>query len=59
MFEQFVTGYTLELCLSLDNLFAFYMVFRYYKLKDSAAQTRVLRWGILWVIMLRALLVLR
>lgn len=59
VFEQFVTGYTLELCLSLDNLFAFYMVFRYFKLKDGAAQTRVLRWGIMGSIMLRALMVSR
>lgn len=54
---QFWTGYMLEMCLSLDNLFAFYIVFRYFKLKNGIAQARVLRWGIAGSIVLRAMMV--
>ena len=43
--------------LSLDNLFAFYLVFRYYKLRDTEAQNKVLRWGIVGAVVLRALMV--
>ena len=43
--------------LSLDNLFAFYLVFRYYKLRDAEAQNKVLRWGIVGAVVLRALMV--
>eukprot|EP00656_Telonema_subtile_P028902 TRINITY_DN3166_c0_g1_i1.p1 TRINITY_DN3166_c0_g1~~TRINITY_DN3166_c0_g1_i1.p1 ORF type:complete len:313 (+),score=73.67 TRINITY_DN3166_c0_g1_i1:203-1141(+) len=53
----FATGYILEMCLSLDNLFAFYLVFQYYKLKNAKAQARVLTWGIFGAVVLRALMI--
>merc|ERR1719181_107999 len=54
---EFYAGYILELALSLDNLFAFYLVFKYFKVKNEAAQNRVLFWGIVGAIVLRAIMV--
>jgi len=54
---EFYAGYILELALSLDNLFAFYLVFKYFKVKNEAAQNRVLFWGIVGAIVLRAVMV--
>lgn len=54
---EFYAGYVLELALSLDNLFAFYLVFKYFKVKNEKAQNRVLFWGIVGAIVLRALMV--
>jgi len=55
---EYYAGYILELSLSLDNLFAFYLVFKYFKVVSEKAQSRVLFWGILGAIVLRALMVL-
>merc|ERR1712153_107905 len=44
---EFYAGYLVEMSLSLDNLFAFYLVFKYFKVHSEAAQNRVLFWGIL------------
>jgi TerC family integral membrane protein len=54
---EFYAGYMLELSLSLDNLFAFYLVFKYFKVDDEKAVNRVLFYGILGAIILRALMV--
>jgi len=54
---EFYAGYILELSLSLDNLFAFYLVFKYFKVEDERAQGRVLFWGIVGAIVLRAFMV--
>jgi len=54
---EFYAGYILELALSLDNLFAFYLVFKYFKVKNEAAQNRVLFWGIIGAIVLRAIMI--
>merc|ERR1712072_1241899 len=54
---EFYAGYILELSLSLDNLFAFYLVFKYFKVVSERAQNRVLFWGIVGAIVLRALMV--
>jgi len=54
---EFYAGYILELALSLDNLFAFYLVFKYFKVKNEKAQNRVLFWGIVGAIVLRAVMV--
>jgi TerC family integral membrane protein len=54
---EFYAGYILELALSLDNLFAFYLVFKYFKVKSEKAQNRVLFWGIVGAIVLRALMI--
>merc|ERR1711939_969775 len=54
---EFYAGYILELALSLDNLFAFYLVFKYFKVVSERAQNRVLFWGIVGAIVLRAIMV--
>merc|ERR1712139_84745 len=55
---EFYAGYILELSLSLDNLFAFYLVFKYFKVVSEKAQNRVLFWGIVGAIVLRGIMVL-
>merc|ERR1711959_309587 len=55
---EFYAGYILELSLSLDNLFAFYLVFKYFKVVSEKAQNRVLFWGIVGAIVLRGVMVL-
>jgi TerC family integral membrane protein len=50
---EFSTGYVIELSLSVDNLFIFLLVFRYFRLPD-AEQYRVLFWGIIGAIVMRA-----
>lgn len=54
---QFVTGYVVELSLSVDNLFVFLMIFRYFKVPDHQ-QHRVLFWGILGALIMRAVFIL-
>merc|ERR1712166_1000094 len=54
---EFYAGYLVEMSLSLDNLFAFYLVFKYFKVHSEAAQNRVLFWGILGAIFLRGVMV--
>lgn len=47
------TVYLMEASMSLDNLFAFYLVFKYFQV-TAAAQRRVLLWGIAGAALLRA-----
>ncbi|MBO0912653.1 MAG: TerC family protein, partial [Acidobacteria bacterium] len=47
---EFSTGYVIELSLSADNLFIFYLIFRYFRLPEEA-QYRVLFWGIIGAIL--------
>jgi tellurite resistance protein TerC len=54
---QFVTGYVIELSLSVDNLFVFLMIFRYFKVPDEQ-QHRVLFWGILGALIMRGVFIL-
>ena len=54
---SYLTAYLVEESLSVDNLFVFLMIFRYFGLNDRARQ-RVLKLGILGAIVLRALFVL-
>jgi tellurite resistance protein TerC len=54
---QFVTGYVIELSLSVDNLFVFLMIFRYFKVPD-AQQHRVLFWGIIGALIMRGVFIL-
>jgi tellurite resistance protein TerC len=49
---QFVTGYVIELSLSVDNLFVFLVIFRYFKVPDQH-QHKVLFWGILGALLIR------
>jgi len=54
---QFVTGYVIELSLSVDNLFVFLVIFRYFKVPDQY-QHKVLFWGILGALVIRGVFIL-
>lgn len=54
---EFATGYLIELSLSVDNLFVFLVVFRYFRV-PAALQHRVLFWGILGALITRAAFIL-
>ena len=54
---EFVTGYVIELSLSVDNLFVFLVVFRYFKVADDQ-QRNVLFWGILGALVMRGVFIL-
>jgi tellurite resistance protein TerC len=53
---EFVTGYVLELSLSVDNLFVFLMLFRYFRVPDKY-QHKVLLWGILGALVMRGVFI--
>jgi tellurite resistance protein TerC len=53
---EFVTGYVLELSLSVDNLFIFLMIFNYFAVPDEQ-QHRVLFWGIMGALILRGIFI--
>jgi tellurite resistance protein TerC len=54
---EFVTGYVLELSLSVDNLFIFLVIFRYFAVPEQH-QRKVLFWGILGALFMRAAFIL-
>ncbi len=54
---EFVTGYVLELSLSVDNLFIFLLIFRYFAVPE-AQQHRVLFWGVLGALLMRGAFIL-
>ncbi|MFH1027502.1 MAG: TerC family protein [Pseudomonadota bacterium] len=53
---EFFTGYIIEKSLSVDNLFVFIMIFGYFKIRGEH-QARVLKWGIIGALVLRALFI--
>ena len=53
---EFVTGYVVELSLSVDNLFVFLVIFSYFAVPDEQ-QHRVLFWGILGALILRGIFI--
>ena len=53
---EFVTGYILELSLSVDNLFVFLLIFRYFAVPEEH-QHRVLFWGIVGALTLRGIFI--
>ena len=53
---EFVTGYVLELSLSVDNLFVFLLIFNYFAVPEQQ-QHRVLFWGILGALILRGVFI--
>mmetsp|Transcript_18025 Transcript_18025/g.30812 ORF Transcript_18025/g.30812 Transcript_18025/m.30812 type:complete len:395 (-) Transcript_18025:1520-2704(-) len=55
--EEFFAGYILEQSLSVDNLFVFILVFKYFK-TPVFAQPKALKWGILSAGFLRAIFIL-
>ncbi len=54
---EFVTGYLIELSLSVDNLFVFLMLFTYFRVPGEH-QYRVLFWGIVGALVMRAAFIL-
>ena len=53
---EFVTGYVLELSLSVDNLFVFLVIFNYFAVPDEQ-QHRVLFWGVLGALVMRGVFI--
>jgi tellurite resistance protein TerC len=49
---EFLTGYVIELSLSVDNLFVFLLIFSYFKV-PSKFQHRVLFWGVMGALVMR------
>jgi tellurite resistance protein TerC len=54
---EFITGYVIELSLSIDNLFVFLVIFRYFKVPPEH-QHKVLFWGILGALIMRGAFIL-
>jgi tellurite resistance protein TerC len=54
---EFLTGYVIEKALSVDNLFVFLVVFSYFRVPPTL-QHRVLFWGILGALVMRAIFIL-
>ena len=52
----FLTGYVVELSLSVDNLFVFLLIFAYFKV-PAQYQHKVLFWGILGALVMRAVFI--
>jgi len=53
---EFTTGYIVELSLSVDNLFLFLVIFRYFRVPGEL-QHKVLFWGILGAIVMRGIFI--
>ncbi len=53
---EFLTGYVIEKSLSVDNLFVFLMIFQYFA-TPAEYQHRILFWGILGALVLRAIFI--
>ena len=49
---EFLTGYLIELSLSVDNLFVFLLIFSYFKV-PAKVQHRVLFWGVMGALVMR------
>jgi tellurite resistance protein TerC len=54
---EFLTGYLLEKSLSVDNLFVFLLIFTYFRV-PPLHQHKVLFWGILGALIMRAIFIL-
>src|SRR5437764_1307954 len=53
---QFLTGYLIELSLSMDNVFVIALIFAYFRIPPEY-QHRVLFWGILGALIMRGLMI--
>lgn len=53
---EFLTGYIIELSLSMDNVFVIVLIFAYFRV-PSQYQHRVLFWGILGALVMRAVMI--
>lgn len=54
---EFLAAYLVELSLSVDNLFVFLVIFTYFRVPD-AYQHRVLFWGVIGALAMRALFIM-
>src|SRR5437764_3992598 len=54
---EFLTGYLIELSLSVDNLFVFLLIFSYFKVPPKY-QHRVLYWGVLGALVMSVAMIL-
>jgi len=54
--KEFLTGYLIELSLSIDNLFVFLLIFSFFKVPKKY-QHRVLFWGILMALVMRLVMI--
>jgi tellurite resistance protein TerC len=54
---EFFTGYVIELSLSIDNLFVFFLIFSHFKVAQIQ-QSRILSWGVLGAQLMRAIFIL-
>ena len=50
---EYLTGYVVERALSVDNIFVFVIIFKYFSV-EAERQARVLFWGILGALVMRA-----
>ena len=55
--KEFLTGYLIELSLSIDNLFVFLLIFNFFKVPKKY-QHRALFWGIFMALALRLVMIL-
>lgn len=53
---QYLTGYLIELALSVDNLFVIALIMAYFKI-PSQYQHKILFWGIIGVVLMRGLMI--
>ena len=53
---EFLTGYVIEKALAVDNIFVFYAIFAYFAV-PAAYQHRVLFWGVLGALVMRAIFI--
>src|SRR4051794_29159214 len=53
---EFLTGYIIELSLSMDNVFVIALIFAYFRV-PAAYQHRVLFWGILGALVMRGVMI--
>ncbi len=53
---EFVTGYVVELSLSVDNLFVFILLFQFFAV-PATSRAKVLKWGIFGAMLLRGLMI--
>src|SRR5215813_2909366 len=54
---EFITGYLIELSLSVDNLFVFLLIFSYFQVPKKY-QHRVLYWGVMGALIMRVVMIL-
>jgi tellurite resistance protein TerC len=53
---EFITGYLIELSLSVDNLFVFLLIFRYFRVPREF-QHQVLFWGVIGALVMRVIFI--